>query len=133
MEKLPIILLALVCAIIVFYMMILRAKLEDLFDRISQAALNTNEFMAEGKRELSKTHCYVTDVDETVKKLRRRVKRLEEKVEALEKQQAEYESLADESVRAQIDAEKAWAEGVRAIAGYGASIPTLNTKELGNE
>lgn len=133
MEKISIILLAIVCAGLVVYLMLLRRKIDELFDILTHTASSFNEFEKGDKKELSKIHSYVTDVDESLKKTRRRLKKAEEAIAELQKQQKEFEIIADESVRAQIDSEKAWAEGVRAIAGYGASIPTLNTKELDNE
>ena len=54
------------------------------------------------------------------------IRKLTDKIE-------EFNDLTADSLQAQIDSEKAWAEGVRAIAGYGMSIPTINTRGLGNE
>ena len=45
----------------------------------------------------------------------------------------EFDGLSADSLRAQIDSEKAWAEGVRAIADYGMNVPKIDTRGLSNE
>ena len=149
--KIAIYLLAGVCAILTLLVLILFKKVEAFYQLVGDVALEQTEFRKGLKKEMSKLHEFVSDnekgvknlkkriefVDGTVKDLRKKVdendKAIHNRVEILKGKVEEFSDLADESVRAQIDSEKAWAEGVRAIAGFGASIPTLNTKGLEHE
>lgn len=124
--KIAVILLAVVCAALTFALWGIVRRVTRFYDIVSNQAHDDVEFRRGLKKEMSKLHGLASDAVVKVEKLEARMKELE-------KQQAEFSELADESVRAQIDSEKAWAEGVRAIAGFGASIPTLNTKGLEHE
>ena len=104
----------------------LEKRIESILTRMAKTANNEASFRGELKKEMSKLHSYC---DET----RKMSNALKSEIVTVKKKQKEFEDLADESVRAQIESEKAWAEGVRAIAGFGAEIPTLNTKGLNNE
>lgn len=90
-----------------------------ILDQLAATAQGEAEFRAGLKKEMTKLHSFCEGNAKDVRDLK--------------KKQKEFEDLADESVRAQIESEKAWAEGVRAIAGFGAEIPTLNTKGLTRE
>lgn len=94
-------------------------QVDSILTILAETSLKEKDFRSGLKKEMTKLHAYCEEN--------------EKKLAELEKKQEEFSQLADESVRAQIDAEKAWAEGVRAIAGFGASIPTLNTKGIENE
>lgn len=104
----------------------LEKRIDKILARLAKTASNEAGFRGDLKKEMSKLHAYC---DEN----RKGINALKNENATLKKKQKEFEDLADESVRAQIESEKAWAEGVRAIAGFGAEIPTLNTKGLNNE
>lgn len=104
---------------VVIYARSLDNAINAILDQIADTAQNEAEFRRGLKKEMTKLHAFCADNEKAVKELA--------------KKQDEFDKLADESVRAQIESEKAWAEGVRAIAGYGASVPTLNTRGIGNE
>lgn len=97
-----------------------------ILDQLAATALNEKDFRGGMKREMTKLHSFNKDNHSEISELKK-------KIAELEKNQEEFSQLADESVRAQIESEKAWAEGVRAIAGFGANIPTLNTKGIEHE
>ena len=115
----------------------LERKIESIYSRLAKTANNEAGFRADLKKEMTKLHVYCEENHARIKELDKRVEDYNgatlKAVASLGKKQKEFEDLADESVRAQIESEKAWAEGVRAIAGFGADIPTLNTKGLNNE
>lgn len=102
-----------------YYIRCVDNAVDAILDQLAATADNEQGFRRELKKEMTKLHSLA---DEAAKRCN-----------DLSKKQKEFEDLADESVRAQIDAEKAWAEGVRAIASYGVDIPTLNTKGLNHE
>lgn len=149
--KIAIILLAVCCAALAVCVRILFGRIEELLDRLTDVVQNEVEFRKGEQKEMSKIHDFATDNAEALRRVRRKVKELGEGTKAMEKEyaghiediykqlneikknQEEFEELDKESIRAQIESEKAWAEGVRSIANYGATIPTLNTKGLENE
>lgn len=142
--KIAIIAFAVAICVLGTWIYILSRRIDELMDRLTTVVQNEVEFRKEEKKEVSKIYDFAQENAEAIRKLRKRVKaigegtkEMEEKIgkelEALKEKQKDFEDIADESVRAQIDAEKAWAEGVRSIANFGASIPTLNTKVLENE
>lgn len=156
--KIAIILLAVAAVAELVWIYILNGAVGGIYDRLIEVGNEDKEFWKEAKREMSKIHSFASDNADDIKKLRRRLKEtgegtkeiaknierlelrtdkkfdvLKGKMEDLEKKQQEFDELADESVRARIDSEKAWAEGVRAIANFGAEVPHLNTKGLENE
>lgn len=152
--------LAIALAGTLIYVRCVDNALNAILDQIAATAANEGGFRKELKKEMSKLHAFCEDNAGETKKLKRRVndmgegtKRMDERIKALldgamrndkrllqlkeeledlRKKQEEFSQLADESVRAQIDSEKAFAEGVRAITAYGAEIPMLNTKGLNN-
>lgn len=156
--KIAVILLALAAIAELVWIYILNGAVSGIYDRLIEVGKEDKEFWREAQKEISKVHSYSEENAADIRKLRRRLrevgegtKNLEndlqtflvrqdkklslfrEEIEELKKKQTEFDELSEESVRAQIESERAWAEGVRAIAGFGGSIPTLNTKELENE
>jgi len=150
--------LAIALAGTVIYVRAVDNAVDAILDQIAATAENEANFRAGLKKEMSKLHSYCEENAGETKKLKRRVndmgegtKRMDESINALlegakrndkrtlqlkedfedlKKKQEEFDQLADESIRAQIDSEKAFAEGVRAITAYGAEVPMLNTKGL---
>jgi hypothetical protein len=156
--KIALILLAIACLGELLGLFLLNRAIDAIFNMIAETAKNEAEYRDGAAKELSKVHQFASDNADAVKKLRRRVTEIgdgtknmakdaaafelkvdkrfnyvKEQMQEIKKAQEAYDNLADESVRAQIESEKAWAEGVRAIANFGASIPSLNTKGLENE
>lgn len=156
--KIALILLAVAALGELIALFTLYRMIDEIFDTMAEMGLNEAEYRQGAAKELSKVHQFASDNADAIKKLRRRVTEIgdgtknmakdaaafelkvdkrfnyvKEQMQEIKKAQEEYSNLADESVRAQIESEKAWAEGVRAIANFGASIPSLNTKGIENE
>jgi chromosome segregation ATPase len=71
-------------------------------------------------------------VEVAVGEVREQLAALVAKLNELAKRMDDFEDLADEGVQARIDADKAWAEGVRSLANYGMNVPKLTTEDLNN-
>ena len=78
--------------------------------------------------------------DKTLERLDKRIednatglKALNEAHCTMQKKFEEIDDLTAESLKAQIDADKAWADGVRALSSYGANIPSIKPGGLNNE
>lgn len=119
-----VVIVALVASIVVN--IILNHKLEECYDMIIHVA---TEFAA-----------YKDWCDKTFERLDRRIeentkglKALNEDICTMQKKFEDIDDLTAESLKAQIDADKAWAEGVRALSSYGANIPSIKPGGLNNE
>lgn len=83
---------------------------------------------------------YKDRADKTLERLDKRIennatglKALNEAHCTMQKKFEEIDDLTAESLKAQIDADKAWADGVRALSSYGANIPSIKPGGLNNE
>lgn len=58
----------------------------------------------------------------------KRAAEITEEVNELKDRMTDFEKAGLENLKAQTEAERAFAEGVQNIVGFGAAVPTLNTK-----
>lgn len=107
----------------------LNGQVDELIDMMTDMAMHVteredweNDVFEKIDRKIGDNNDYSKRLDAVNEELRK----LTDKVE-------EFDGLSADSIRAQIDSEKAWAEGVRAIAGYGMNVPKIDTKGLSNE
>ena len=122
-------------------------KFDGVIDSVADLALHvtdredwenaTFEKHADRLDDIDETLCNLDGDQETVEiavgELREELAELVKKLNELARRMDDFEDLADEGVQARIDADKAWAEGVRSLASFGQSIPTINTRSLNNE
>lgn len=121
-------------------------KFDGVIDSVADLALHvtdredwengTFEKQAERLDDIDDTLCNLDgDQEQTeiaVGELREELAKLEAKLEKLAQRMDEFDDLAEESVQARINADKAWAAGVQSLASYGMNIPRLNTEDLNN-
>lgn len=136
------------CIVLATWLFITARRVNKLTEIVGNTALDESEFRKELKREMSKLHDYCDGNAKAILLINRSLDavkgdvvsineaanesfcELDKKIDALSEKLEEFNELASESVRAQIESEKAWAEGVRAITSFGADIPALNLKGI---
>ena len=127
--NIAIICLAVVCVACLIWCYHLNGQVDELIDMLTDMALHVteredweNDVFEKIDRKIGDNNDYSKRLDAVNEELRKLTGKVEE-----------FDGLSADSIRAQIDSEKAWAEGVRAIAGYGMNVPKIDTKGLSNE
>lgn len=145
--QIPMILLGVAFLGVLIWCFILSHQIDNLVEVLADLALHCKEredwengtFEKHAKRldEAQKTASYVDlDIKNILEKETAQEQSLgavNEEIRKLAARVKDFEDLSADSIQAQIDADRAWAAGVRAIAGYGKDFPTIDTRGLGNE
>lgn len=115
MSKFDLILLLIIC-LLAYACYLTNRRINHVLDRLASLSLSIT-----GQRK------------EFAEALERHEKKNAEDVDGIIRRMDEFEEAGLENMRAQADAEKAFAIGVQTIMGYGAEIPHLKTGDMKNE
>lgn len=134
--NIAIICLAVVCVACLFWCYHLNGEIDDLLDMLTDTAMHISEredFENKTFERHDRRIEAVEEENEAIKNLSERLEAVNEELRTITDKMKEFDGLSADSLRAQIKAEEAWADGVRAIAGYGMNVPRIDTKGLSNE
>ena len=135
--NIAIICLAIVCAGLLVWCWRLNSILDEFIDAVGDLALHVTE-REDWENDTLEKHDRRIEAAEAsacgaVSDKDKKLGEMAGKLEDLSKRMDEFEELAADAVKAQTDADLAWAEGVRSLAGFGAAIPRLNMENLNHE
>jgi len=114
----------------------LNGQVDELIDMMTDMAMHVTEREDFENKTFERHDRRIEAVEkenEAIKNLSERLEAVNEELRTITDKVKEFDGLSADSLRAQIDSEKAWAEGVRAIAGYGMNVPKIDTRGLSNE
>lgn len=134
--NIAIICLAVVCAACLFWCYRLYGEIDDLLDMLTDTAMHISEREDWENKTFEKHDRRIDTVEkenEAIKNLSERLEAVNGELRTITDKVKEFDGLSADSLRAQIDSEKAWADGVRAIAGYGMNVPKIDTRGLSDE
>lgn len=138
--KIAIVLLGVVCVVLCIVCWQAKKKCAEILDMLTDLALHTTE-REDWENETFERHDHrIEDAQNLADEATRNCKAASEKAEALcarvdelAKRMDEFNELTAEAVKAQMDADLAWAEGVRSITSYGSAVPRLDVESLIHE
>lgn len=107
----------------------LNGQVDELIDMMTDMALHVTEREDWENKTFEKHDRRI----EKTENLSERLEAVNEELRTITDKMKEFDGLSADSLRAQIKAEEAWADGVRAIAGYGMNVPKIDTRGLSNE
>lgn len=107
----------------------LNGEIDDLLDMLTDTAMHISEREDFENKTFERHDRRI----EKTENLSERLEAVNEELRTITDKMKEFDGLSADSLRAQIKAEEAWADGVRAIAGYGMNVPRIDTKGLSNE
>lgn len=114
----------------------LNGQVDELIDMMTDMAMHVTEREDWENKTFEKHDRRVEAVEkenEAIKNLSERLEAVNGELRTITDKMKEFDGLSADSLRAQIKAEEAWADGVRAIAGYGMNVPKIDTRGLSNE
>lgn len=133
--------IAIICLSVAFAGILIRfyhlnCRVDELIDMITDMAMHVTEREDWENKTFEKHDRRVEAVEkenEAIGTLATRLEAVNGELRTITDKVREFDGLSADSLRAQIKAEEAWADGVRAIAGYGMNVPKIDTKGLSNE
>lgn len=134
--NIAIICLAVAFAGILIWCYHLNGQVDELIGMITDMAMHVTEREDWENKTFEKHDRRVEAVEkenEAIKNLSERLEAVNGELRSITDNITELNGLSADSLRAQIDSEKAWAEGVRAIAGYGMNVPKIDTRGISHE
>ena len=135
--EISIILLAAVCVAALIWCWRLHRALDELLEMTSDLAMHVTEREDWENKTFERHDARIQAASDAacgaVNERNERYEKLENRIEDLSKRVDAFDEAALEAIRAQTDADLAFAEGVRSIAGFGTSVPRLNVESLNHE
>lgn len=138
--EIAIVLLGMVCVVLCIVCWRTEKKFANIVDMVTDLALHTTEREDWENATFEKHDRRIDGVQDAVKiakaevgEAKAQAAQLCVRTDELAKRMDDFDELASEAVKAQMDADRAWADGVRSITSYGDAVPRLNMESLKHE
>lgn len=138
--EIAIVLLGMVCVVLCIVCWQTEKKFANIVDMVTDLALHTTEREDWENATFEKHDRRIEGVQDAVDiekaevgEAKAQAAQLCVRTDELAKRMDDFDELASEAVKAQMDADRAWADGVRSITSYGDAVPRLNMESLKHE
>lgn len=138
--EIAIVLLGMVCVVLCIVCWQTEKKFANIVDMVTDLALHTTEREDWENQTFERHDHRIEDAQNLADEAKRNYEAAKKQAETLcvrtdelAKRMDDFDELASEAVKAQIDADRAWADGVRSITSYGDAVPRLNMESLKHE